>query len=489
MKIKKSNKEITLIGGGIMSLTLASLINELHPNSTITLIEKLNKCGLESSKGINNAGTGHAGFCELNYTPIKKGVIDINRALEIGEMFETSLQLWAYLDKKYNFFDASKFINQTPHISFVYGEENVSFLKKRFDALKKQPLFKGMQYTSNKKIISKWAPLLMHKRKKEENVAATKIDHGSDIDFGELTDQLLSILKKNKNFTLLLSSNVYSIKDDENKFTVHYRNLITKKTNYLNTDYIFIGAGGKAISLLQNMKLTEGFGYGGFPLSGKWLVCNDPKVIEQHHVKVYGQALPKSPPLSIPHLDLRTISGKKTLLFGPFAGFTSRFLKNGSPFDLARSIKLNNLRTLFGVLFKNFNLLLFLIKQSLQSHNSRMDQLKNFYPGALNNQWKLINAGQRVQILKKCVENGGKLEFGTEIIFAKNKKIAVLIGASPGASVSGSLMLNVIKEIYGNSIESSIKKIIPGYGINLNNNPKKLHEIRNKVYKQLNLWK
>ncbi len=488
MQNNSHNENIVLIGGGIMSLTLASLINEILPKVKITLIEKLDDCGKESSDGLNNAGTGHAGYCELNYTPQKNNNISIDHAVHINEMFEISLQFWAYLDKKYPNFNVSSFLRKTPHISFVYGKKNVNFLKKRYDLLKKELLFKDMQFTNKIETILQWAPLLIEKRKDNKYLAATKIDYGTDVNYGNLTRQLLTILKKSSNFSIHTNTEVKRItKITKKNWVITIQNKLSKKKQNIKSNKIFLGAGGQAISLLQQMNLDEAKGYAGFPISGKWLVCSNPKIVCKHNSKVYGQALPKAPPTSIPHLDLRVIDGKKTLMFGPFAGFTLKFLKHGSFFDFPKTIKLNNIRTMFVVLIKNINLLLYLIKQSLYFHKDRMRQLKNFFPAASEKDWTLLEAGQRVQIMKNCAQEGIKLQFGTEIIHTKDKTVSALIGASPGASVAVDSMLNVVNEIFENELQDKIQKIIPSYGIKLNENPKKLKEIRTQIYSKLKL--
>ena len=491
MSEKKIQQDITLVGGGIMSLTLAVLINEVNPKLKIHLIERLTGCGKESSDALNNAGTGHAGYCELNYTPQNEdGQVTIKRAIEINEMFEVSLQFWAYLDKKYSKFNPKNFIKKTPHISFVWGEKNVEFLKKRYLELRKQPLFEGIEFTENSKTIKDWAPLLIEGRTRTEKIAATRVSHGTDVDFGELSSQLLIILLKNKNFTLSLNSDVTSIKPtDNNEWIIHRKHNQTNAKFSNKSSLVFIGAGGMAINLLQKMKLKEASGYAGYPVSGKWLISTNKSIIKKHKAKVYSHVLPKAPPMSIPHLDLRVIGKLEVLLFGPFAGFSFKFLKYGSNLDLLKSIKLNNIKTLFFVMFKNLSLLVYLIKQSLMSNKSRIEQLKRFYPNVKTSDWQTYVAGKRVQIIKDCPTNGPKLEFGTEIICTENKKLAALLGASPGASVAASSMINVLVELLNNqSCKSKLQKIIPSYGFDLNTKPELLKRIRAKVYKRLGLW-
>jgi malate dehydrogenase (quinone) len=481
---------ITLVGGGIMSLTLGVLINEIFPNYPINLIERLGDISLESSSALNNAGTGHAGYCELNYTPHNKnGEINISRAININEMFENSLEFWAYLGSKYKSFNYKKFLKRTPHISFVKGDKNIKFLKSRFESLKKQPLFKEIEFSDDPNIIHQWAPLLNFKDKKKETFAATKVEHGADINFGEVSRQLLNLLKKNKNFHLYTNTNVEKISIQKNGLiNLEIKNLINRNISEIRSNKIFIGAGGQSIPLLQKMGLKEASGYAGFPVSGKWLMCDNKAVVRRHNAKVYSQAFDNAPPMSIPHLDLRVINGKQSLLFGPFAGFTFKFLKQGSNLDLPKSVKINNIRSLIVVFLKNLPLLIYLVKQSFMNHASRMKQLRFFYEDAKDSDWKLLDAGKRVQIIKNCPFEGSKLEFGTEVIFSKNKTIAALIGASPGASVSANAMGNVLIGMFGKEIHKDLKKIISSFGSDLNSSAKKVATFRSRIYKQLGLW-
>ena len=478
---------LVIVGGGIMGLTLATLVSEIYPKHKITLFERLNACGEESSKGINNAGTGHAGYCELNYTPeTSKNSIEINRAIKINSMFESSLEFWSYLDKKYNFFNIKKFLKKTPHVSFVWGEKDSLFLKKRYLKLKKQPLFKDMEFTENPRVIEKWAPLLMEGRNSCEKVAATRVKHGTDINFGELIKQLLVVLKKNNNFSLNLCSDVTSINfQSDNKIEV----TINQKKKYV-TNNIFLGAGGMTINLLQKLGISEINGYGGFPISGKWLISKNKKLISKHTCKVYSQAFPGAPSMSIPHLDQRIIEGEEMLMFGPFAGFSSKYLINGSPLDLFKSIKCNNFMTLVKVFFSNLMLTKYLFIQAFMSHKSQMRQLRMFYPNARKGDWNPITAGQRVQIMKKNSKNKGEIKFGTEVIYSKKGNLAALLGASPGASTACYIMIEILTKIYGQeSASKKLQEISPSYKININKKPIFLNKTRRSTYKNLGLMK
>lgn len=478
------NFDVVIIGAGIMGSTLASLLSELDDSLKIKIIEKLDQCGLESSDGLNNAGTGHAGNCELNYTPEVNGKVNISKAVSIAEKFEMSLQFWAYLANKYNSIKPEDFISKSPHASFVWREEDIQFLKQRHKLMSKEPIFKKIKYLTSFEEIKKYFPLLIKGRSKHKEVAMTIFEDGTDINFGELTRSLINNLVKQNKLTLSLRETVKSIKRKKDLYTI--------KTNKgeSKTKFLFIAAGGSAISLLQKLKIKSAKGYAGFPISGKWLLCDNPEIIKNHKGKVYSQAEAGAPPMSVPHLDIRKIKNKEYLLFGPFAGFTFRFLKNGSFFDFPKSIKLSNLKELITVCLSNPKLLSYLIKQILSGNSSRMKHLKNFYPLADKKDWKLFDAGQRVQIIKPKNIFSGKLEFGTEIIYDKNKNMAALLGASPGASVSAANMLEIIEKCFlsrNQQYEKKLKKIFPSYGLKLNDNPNKLQKLRNSYRKILKL--
>ena len=483
-------KDIVCIGGGVMSVTLAKLLHELDPKIDITIYEKLSSCALESSQSINNAGTGHAGYCELNYTPInRQQIVNIDRALKINREFEVSLQFWSFLTKKYKSFKPKSFITQVPHISFVKGEKDISFLKKRYEALSKTLSFKGMQFTSKPETIKKWAPLIGEVS--TDNIAMTRAEHGSDVDFESLSHQMLKILSTNKNFAVHVNHEIKSISQAQDKtWDLKIYNAKTKKIILVNAKFIFIGAGGSTIHLLQKSNIKNQIGYGGFPVNGKWLICTKPSLTKKHFSKVYGLAGPKAPPMSAPHLDLRIINGKRELMFGPFAGFTFKFLKTGSYLDLLKSIRFQNILPLLHVFIQNLNLLGYLIKQSSSSYKDKMNALREFYPLADEKDWKLASAGKRVQIIKPFKKIGGKLEFGTEIVWSDDHTLAALMGASPGASTSVYSMLNVIEKSFKERVTSvvwknKIEKMVPSYNQDLSKRPSLFNKTRLSTYKTL----
>ena len=441
--IKENNHyDAVLVGAGIMSGTLALLLAEVLPDIKILIIEKLNSPGSESTGAFNNAGTGHAANCELNYTPIdEKGNIIIDKALSINRSFENSMSLWASLYAAGKI-DIKKFLKFIPHISFVSGKENISFLKKRYQAMANNPEFKDMEFTSSFGQISSWASLITKDRNPLNEIAATRVERGTDINFEALTKEYLSFVSKNKNVELRYKTELIDLKKIDQKQWELELSLNGRKIS-VRTAFVFLGAGGKTINYLQKSKIPEANNYGGFPVSGKWLICEEKSLTEKHNAKVYGKANIGSPPMSVPHLDTRWIDGKRLLLFGPFAGFTTKFLKQGSYFDLFNSIKKNNIVSMLDVGFKNNDLINYLISQSLKNHNSRVDNLKNMMPSADPSNWYLKNAGQRVQIIKKT-NKGGSLKFGTEIVTSSDGSLSALLGASPGASTAVSIMVKVL---------------------------------------------
>jgi malate dehydrogenase (quinone) len=486
--------DVLLVGSGVMSATLATLLAELAPSLNMLMVERLADVATESTDAWNNAGTGHAGYCELNYTPENnKGVIEISRALNINASFEVSLQFWSYLVEQ-NVLPAPKhFINAVPHLSFVWGDNDVEFLRKRHALLKQHHLFADMEFSDDPATLNTWMPLMMAQRDNQQKVAATRIDYGSDIDFGSLTRSMVSNLQTREHFNLALNTEVRGLKKLSNgRWQVRLRDLSSKKTTTVDAGFIFLGAGGGALKLLQKSGIPESKGYGGFPVSGQWLVCNNPDVIKQHASKVYGKAALGAPPMSVPHLDLRIINGKSALLFGPYAGFTTKFLKQGSYLDLFKSVKPNNIKSMLSVGRHNTDLTRYLIGEALQKHGARVGTLRQFYPQATEADWHLENAGKRVQIIKKCDEKGGKLEFGTEIVAAEDGTIAALLGASPGASVSVQAMISVIercfsKQIQDNAWQQKMKTLVPSYGESLVENAALLKTVRARTLKTLNL--
>lgn len=483
---KLPNVDVVLIGGGIMSATLGALLHELDHSLSIAVFEKLDAVALESSAAENNAGTGHAAFAELNYTPQQSdGSINIAKAIEIAEGFEISKQFWAYEVSQKNLPSPEQFINNVPHMSFVCGDENTAFLKKRYQALVKSSLFESMKYSEDPEKISLWAPLLMDGRVPGQKVAATLMNMGTDVNFGALTRGLFDSLKKLPQVTISVGHDVLDLKQRQDGtwdvLVGDLRNKNRKKS--INTKFVFIGAGGGALKLLQLSDIPESKGFAGFPVGGAWLVSDKKELIDQHNAKVYGQASVGAPPMSVPHLDSRFIDGKEALLFGPFATYSTKFLKYGSWLDLPSSITLDNAIPMISVGLHNFNLISYLIGQVLMSPKDRLAALREYVPRARLEDWHREIAGQRVQIIKKSADGGGTLQFGTETVVSQDKSLAALLGASPGASIAVKVMLDLLSRVYPKQIQSpewqsKLIKMIPSYGQSLAKDPQLLKSVR-----------
>lgn len=488
--------DIVLIGAGIMSATLGVLLKELQPDLTIEIFERLDEAAAESSDAWNNAGTGHSAFCELNYTPQRAdGTIDCSKAVKIAESFEVSRQFWAYLVQKKLIDAPQSFITAVPHMSFVWGEENVAYLKKRYETLLTNHLFKGMEYSEDHEQLRKWMPLVMEGRDPSQKVAATRMEIGTDVNFGALTRALFAYLKTTPGVKMHMNHEIRDLEQEaDGRWLVTVKNRKSRRKKEVRAKFVFIGAGGGSLPLLLKSGIPEGKGFGGFPVSGQWLKCNNPAVIEKHAAKVYGKASVGSPPMSVPHLDTRMINGKKALLFGPYAGFSTKFLKNGSYLDLPLSIKVNNIRPMLAAGLDNIPLTKYLIHQVRQSPEDRLEALREFFPEARMEDWELEIAGQRVQVIKKDPEHGGVLEFGTEVVSAADGSIAALLGASPGASTAVSIMLELIPRCLKDKVklqawQERLKEMIPSYGSSLAKNAALCEEVRNWTGEVLGLKK
>ena len=470
--------DVLLIGGGIMSTTLGVWINELEPSWSMEMVERLDGVALESSNGWNNAGTGHSALAELNYTPEDdKGNVTIPKAVEINEAFQVSRQFWAWQVQQGVLKNPRSFINTTPHMSFVWGDDNIKFLKKRYEALQASPLFAGMQYSEDPAVIKKWVPLMMEGRDPNQKIAATWSPLGTDMNFGEITRQFAAHLQTKPNFDLKLSSEVEDIKRNEDgSWRVVYKNLKDGSKTETDAKFVFIGAGGGALHLLQKSGIPEAKEYAGFPVGGSFLVTDNPTVAEQHLAKAYGKASVGAPPMSVPHLDTRVLDGKRVILFGPFATFSTKFLKEGSYFDLLTSTTPHNIWPMTKVGIEQYPLVEYLAGQLMLSDEDRFNALKEYFPDAKSEDWRLWQAGQRVQIIKRDEEKGGVLKLGTEIVSAKDGSIAGLLGASPGASTAAPIMLTVLETVFKDKVASpewqaKLHQIVPSYGTKLNGDP------------------
>jgi len=488
---RTTTTDVILIGGGIMSATLGTLLKELAPEWTITVLERRPEVAEESSHVLNNAGTGHAALCELNYTVEQPdGSIDISKAIKVNEEFQVSRQFWSYLVNRNLIRNPRDFIAPVPHMSFVHGEQDVTFLRKRFEAMSTNPLFHGMEYSEDPEQLKTWIPLMMKERAADEPVAATRIESGTDVNFGALTRMLFGHLTE-QHVDIMYNRHVDDIqRASDGLWELKVRDLSRGTVERHAAKFVFIGGGGGSLHLLQKSGIQEGKGIGGFPVSGLFMVCNNPEIVAQHRAKVYGKAAVGAPPMSVPHLDTRVIDGKESLLFGPFAGFSPKFLKFGSMLDLITSVKPHNLLNMLAAGVKNFSLTTYLIKQVMLSKEQRIEALREFVPNAESDDWDLLVAGQRVQIIKETSAGKGILQFGTEVISSADGSIAALLGASPGASTAVSVMLEVIRRCFPERLaewEPKIIDMIPSYGLSLLKHPDLIQEIHESTALTLGL--
>ena len=477
--------DCALVGAGIMSTTLGVFLKEINPNLSVELIETLASEALESSDSWNNAGTGHAANCELNYTPLESdGTVNISKALEVNVEFDLSRQFWSYLIKKGAIKDPASFIHPVPHMSFVQGDEHVSFLKKRHAAMSAHHCFRGMDYSEDAAQIAQWTPLVMKGRDPKETIAATRIISGADVSYGSLTSNLLGYLKSLNGFKASFLDQVTHLEHEaDGRWCLTIKNHQTGNVRYVRSKFVFLGAGGAALTLLQKSGIPESHGYAGFPVGGIWLRCDAPEVVSQHEAKVYGMASVGSPPMSVPHLDTRIINGNRSILFGPYAGFSTKFLKNGSWMDLIKSIRFGNILPLMAVGLSNFSLVKYLVQQVLLTKKAHFDVLREFYPTVDPKDWRIQIAGQRVQIIKKDKAKVGVLEFGTEIVESADSSMVALLGASPGASTAVAIMVKVIERMGPTNLlpsdwKAKMQSMIESYGDSLITNEALCNKVR-----------
>ncbi len=484
--------DVLLVGAGVISTTLSVMLKQLQPEWSQLILERLDTPAAESSDPWNNAGTGHSALCELNYTPEVNGKIDVSKAVGVNEKFQVSRQFWSHLVENDILGEPSEWINRVPHVSFAQGMDQVDYLKARYEALKDNPLFPNMKFSDSETKFREFLPLMAEGRDFNTPTAISWFDEGTDINYGALTRQYVDALTA-EGVEVRYGSEVVNLKREGAKWKVSVKNRHTGDTSVVTANFVFVGAGGMALPLLQKAGIPEIKGYGGFPVSGQWLRCTNEELIEKHAAKVYGKASVGAPPMSVPHLDTRVIDGKKGLLFGPYAGWTPKFLKSGSFLDLFKSLRPGNLPSMIGVGLQEFGLTKYLVEELLKDQTAKMESLREYMPEAKDEDWELVIAGQRVQVIKPIgAPKFGSLEFGTTLINSNDGSIAGLMGASPGASIAPAAMLEVLERCFGGRMAEwapKLREMIPSYGQRLVKNEALFQEQWDRSQKALKLAK
>ncbi|MCZ4325986.1 malate:quinone oxidoreductase [Brachybacterium paraconglomeratum] len=482
--------DAVLIGGGIASATLAAMLTELEPDWDIVVLERLDSLGAESSDAWNNAGTGHSALCELNYTPQDvDGSVSPAKAIAINEQFQVSRQFWTHLVENDRIGDPSRFIHTVPHMSFVHGMENADYLRRRHEALVANPLFDRMEFTTEHARLAEWAPLVSEGRPVTETIAATWSPDGTDVDFGALTREMLDFASR-AGTTVATGSEVVDLRRMGNDWGVMVRSTAEDSLRVVRAPFVFVGAGGYALPLLQKSGIEEIRGFGGFPISGQWLRCTDPAVVARHDAKVYGKAAVGAPPMSVPHLDTRHVGGKRSLMFGPYAGWSPKFLKSGSYTDLFKSIKPSNLTQMMAVAPPNLDLMVYLGSQLAATTHKRFEALLEYMPDADMSDWEEVTAGQRVQVIAPDRKKHGVLQFGTQLITAADGSIGGMLGASPGASTATSIMLTILEKMFPQRIEAwrpALQQMVPSWGTHLSEDAELAHRTLERTAAALDL--
>lgn len=484
--VRTEMTDVALIGAGIMSATLGAILRRLEPDASITIVERLDAAAGESSDPWNNAGTGHAGLCELFYTPERPdGSIDITKAVRVNEQFQVTRQFWAHAVESGLVDHPRSFLHPIPHVSFVQGAGAVDYLRRRHRALAGNPLFAGTELITDFGDFAARLPAMAAGRDPEVPVGLDWAPHGTDVDFGALTQQLIGYCVRG-GAAVRFGHEVRSLeRESDGRWRVGLVNLRTGETRRILAKFVFIGAGGASLGLLQRSGIPEVRGIGGFPIGGVFLRCGAAELTSAHRAKVYGLPAQGAPSTTAPHLDARQVKGASWLLFGPFASWSPKFLKHGRATDLPRSVRLDNMSSTLGAGLRERQLVGYLLSQLRRTHATRIQALREFLPEAEDSAWQQIRAGQRVQVIR-----GGQLDFGTTIVHSADGSIAGLLGASPGASTAVPAMLDVLERCFAGRFgtwQSTLTQMVPSWGVRLSDEPELFTQVWEWGSRQLQL--
>ncbi|KZX75231.1 malate:quinone oxidoreductase [Oleiphilus sp. HI0009] len=435
--------DVVIIGAGIMGVTFAHIAKTVDPKLNITILERLDQAAGSNSSVFNNAGTGHEANCELNYTPVDEEVISVEKALDIHAQFNVAKQYWANLVKNGIIKDPESFIHPTKHCTLV-NEDSINLLHMRYKEMASHHFFDEMKLSEDFDEIQSWIPLTMEGRSRHQKMAATRVDHGTDVNFESITKQLAQHMENEQSADIQYNTHVKRVhKSPSGSWLIECeQNGVAKQ---VRADKLFVGAGGGAFPILKASHLPAGRRFSGFPVGGRFLAAEiDKEVAQSYGAKTYGKAAVGAPPMSVPHLDLRVADGKYYLLFGPFATFSPILEKGRGIVEFIRMVHLHDIPNLLNVAREHFPLVTYLFKETFKGESAMLKTLDEFAPGLSNKfNWKVVQAGQRVQIIKD-----GDLQMGTEIVTSEDLSYGTLLGASPGASVSPEVMLRCVKTLF-----------------------------------------
>ena len=495
--VEAEEVDVALIGGGILSATLGLVLHRLQPDWKIVGYERLPKVAKESSNAWNNAGTGHAGLCELNYTKqLPDGSMDNTKPVQVNAQFQQTRELWAFLVEEGILGLPETFVNKCPHMSIVHGEEDIEFLRKRWLSLKENPLFASMEFSDDHEKIREWAPFLVEGRDPNDRIAVTWDPTGTDVDFGSITTQVFNHLAFN-GVNIETSKEVTDLKKNTaGSWTLRVvdRGEVGSRKGgekFVRAKFVVNGAGGWALKMLQKAGIPEVSGYALFPVTGAFMSTDDPSVVDLHKVKVYAKPPVGAPPMSNPHMDARVINGSRSVLFGPYAGIDPRFLKYGSLLDMPKMIRFHNIGAVLNVAKDNLALVKMLIGMIFMTPGQKLAEMRVFAPSASMTDWRLIKAGQRAQIIKTDANGkGGSLQFGTEVVTSADGSLAAVLGASPGASTAVPIVFDVLTKCFPDKVdewETRFRRIIGSYGKNIAEDPELAYEVMSRTAEVLHL--
>ena len=488
-----ANPDVVLIGGGIMSATLAALLEVVAPQWSITVFESAAgrrrrelarleqrrhrprrpvRAELHARRARRPGGPGQGRHDQRAVPGLPPVLVAPGRAGLTGAPKE--------------------FINPVPHVSFVTGEDGRAYMRARHEALAAQPLFDGLEYSDDPAELAEWTPLMMAGRDPRQLVAATRSAAGTDVNFGALTRMLLEDAA-DRGVAVHCQPARHEPRPARPTAAGRSpcRDTVTGERRTVR----------RPVRLRRRRRRrAAAAAEGGHPgdrrasaasRSAASSCAPAPPSWSQHQAKVYGQAAVGAPPMSVPHLDPRVIDGDHSLMFGPYAGFSPKFLKAGSMFDLPRSVKPNNLGSMLGVARTELALTRYLVNELLQSGADRHQTLRAFVPDGrrarLGDDHRRParpghQAGPGDRPRRAPVRHRGRRR--------RRRHDRRPARRLPGASTAVSAMLDLLERCFPDRMPAwrpALQEAIPSYGRSLADDPALLAEVRASTMQTLEL--